>query len=198
MLDTRYHKGNLTPSWWKTETRLWCTANNMAFDDLATQGARSSAVMALASQSRYDPVSAPEDLIWSTFVLTALGPGCPDIELAGNGTVTYNLADDVLSSEVTCAEGFTFPGTDVFKQHLLCQGSLWNDTVEPCVGESSHSLLNYISIWRHCLSHLVSVLPFLSYSFPLSPLSVSLFMPLSISLYLDRPRESGGGGGVGV
>ena len=48
---------------WKTRSHVFYMANNMAADDLVTQGARASTAMVLIYLSQNIPVSAPEGLM---------------------------------------------------------------------------------------------------------------------------------------
>ena len=75
---------------------------------------------------------------------TAVGPGCPDLTVSGNGSVVYNLNNGMLDAEATCFNGYRFAGTDLISKTLQCLGSLWNDTLTPCIGENTYFIyINY-------------------------------------------------------
>ncbi len=81
--------------------------------------------------------------MWCFFV-SAVGPGCPDISLQGNGTVVYHLEHGSLDADIACLPGHRLAGTDLTSKTLHCSGSTWNDTVTPCLSEYQTYTFNVI------------------------------------------------------
>ena len=73
--------------------------------------------------------------------LEAVGPGCPNIELESNGTVTYRMEQDVLFADINCPPGFVFSDTAKSDKVVKCiddfstSASEWSDQVRPCIGK---------------------------------------------------------------
>ena len=73
------------------------------------------------------------------FVLSAIGPGCPDLVDLRHGSVEYFVHGDVLYANASCDRGYLFLGTDVEHLLLQCMGKAWNKAVAECIGKT-HTL----------------------------------------------------------
>ena len=66
--------------------------------------------------------------------VTALGPGCPDLQGPSHGAVTYFIQDDVLYANGSCDLGYFFLGTELDTMQIRCKGSFWSELMPDCMG----------------------------------------------------------------
>ena len=73
----------------------------------------------------------------------AVGPGCPDMEIAGNGTVQYRMDKDTLVADVHCPPGYVLGDTGTNWKTVTCledptsgtDGARWSATLKECICE---------------------------------------------------------------
>ena len=73
--------------------------------------------------------------------ISAVGPGCPDIEVRNNTSLSYRMEQETLYADISCPPGFVFSDTAKSSKIVKCIHDFsstdyeWSDKVMPCIGK---------------------------------------------------------------